>query len=191
MLKIKFTDFILFLDQIKNNSTMHRVSNHPVHILDENGNLSPSAFIPFCSFGGNMSAMGVKIDQFDVPVCNSFRAKILNDQLCYEVDPNLFIDKANVKENLKLGLDLVLDYNKDRQTRLDLISQENSEAMSIVQREQDKNGQAEIYLNSLGLFIKTGRLSLNILILRTSESQGAWRLQLGYCKRSQSYRSVQ
>ena len=32
-----------------------------------------------------MSAMGVKIDKFDVPVCNSFQAKILNDQLCYEV----------------------------------------------------------------------------------------------------------
>ena len=29
-----------------------------------------------------MSAMGVMIDQFDVPVCNSFQAKILNDQLC-------------------------------------------------------------------------------------------------------------
>ena len=33
-----------------------------------------------------MSSVGVKIDQFDVPVCNSFQAKILNDQLCYEVD---------------------------------------------------------------------------------------------------------
>ena len=32
--------------------------------------------------------MGVKIDQFDVPVCNSFEATVLNDQLCYEVDPN-------------------------------------------------------------------------------------------------------
>ena len=51
------------------------IINHPVHIVDENNSLSPSAFIPFCEFGGDMSALGVKIDQFSVPVCNSFKAK--------------------------------------------------------------------------------------------------------------------
>ena len=64
---------------------------HPVHIVTKNNQMSPSAFIPFCDFGGNMLQMGVKIDQFDVPVCNSFQARILNDQLCYEVDLNSFI----------------------------------------------------------------------------------------------------
>ena len=59
-----------------------------MHIQDKDGNLSPTALIPFCDFGGNMSVMGVKIDQFDVPVCNSFRPKIVQDQLCYTVDPN-------------------------------------------------------------------------------------------------------
>ena len=44
-----------------------------------------------------MSAMGVKIDQFDVPVCNSFQAKVLNDQLCYEVDLSRFSDKENIQ----------------------------------------------------------------------------------------------
>ena len=48
-------------------------TNHPVHIQEEDGQLSPTALLPFCEFGGNMSVMGVKIDQFDVPVCNSFR----------------------------------------------------------------------------------------------------------------------
>ena len=64
------------------------VTNHPVHIQMEDGILSPTALIPFCEFGGNMSVMGVKIDQFDVPVCKSFRPKIIQDQLCYTVDPN-------------------------------------------------------------------------------------------------------
>ena len=67
---------------------MVNVSNHPVHLKKENGELSPSAFIPFCEFGGDMSAMGVKIEEFDIPVCNSFQAKVLNDQLCYKVDLN-------------------------------------------------------------------------------------------------------
>ena len=37
--------------------------------------------------------MGKKIDKFSLPVCNSFKAKILNDQLCYELDVNEVIDK--------------------------------------------------------------------------------------------------
>ena len=61
-------------------------SNHPVHILDRQGNISPSSFIPFCSFGNDMKSMGREMKGFDVPVCDSFEAKIRNDQLCYEVD---------------------------------------------------------------------------------------------------------
>ena len=37
--------------------------------------------------------MGKKIDKFSLPVCNSFKANILNDQLCYELDVNEVIDK--------------------------------------------------------------------------------------------------
>ena len=62
-----------------------------------------------------MSALGVKIDQFSVPVCNSFKAKILNDQLCYEVDLNKYFTKELLKEGLELGLTLLIDYNLDRQ----------------------------------------------------------------------------
>ena len=65
-----------------------KVTNHPVHIKEKDGQLSPTALIPFCEFGGNISTMGVKIDQFKVPFCNSFKAKTLNDELCYEVDLN-------------------------------------------------------------------------------------------------------
>ena len=77
--------------------------NHPVHISTPDNRLSLSALIPFCDFGGNMAAMGVKIDQFDVPVCNAFQAKIMNDQLCYEVDLNTFSDKNNIEKELELG----------------------------------------------------------------------------------------
>ena len=61
-----------------------------------------------------MSAMGVKIDQFDVPVCNSFQAIILKDQLCYEVDPNLY-KSFFTAEDLKYELKLYIDVNNDRQ----------------------------------------------------------------------------
>ena len=62
-----------------------------------------------------MSAVGTKIKEFEYPVCNSFQAKILNDQLCYEVDPNKY-KKGLSKEELKQGLKLYIDTNNDRQT---------------------------------------------------------------------------
>ena len=108
------------------NSDIFEIINHPVHIVDKNMNLSPSSFVPFCEFGGNMSALGVKIDQFDVPVCNSFQAKILNDQLCYEVDVNEIISKPFTANDLKLGLALLIDENWDRQYNLTMPSTESS-----------------------------------------------------------------
>ena len=92
---------------------------HPVHIIDKNGQQTPSALIPFCEFGGNMSKVGEKIDQFDVPVCNSFQDKILNDQLCYEVDLNRFTNKVNWEDETKLGFNFIMDYNEDRQIKMD------------------------------------------------------------------------
>ena len=95
--------------------SVHLLSNHPVHILNEDGNLSPSAFIPFCGYGTNISSLGLKIEEFRVPVCNSFRSKVLNDQLCYEIDVNDRIDKRVVQKNLKIGLMFIIDQNEDRQ----------------------------------------------------------------------------
>ena len=51
------------------------VVNHPVHIINHLGDVSPSAFIPFCSFGFNKVPMGKKIELFDEPVCTAFRIK--------------------------------------------------------------------------------------------------------------------
>ena len=79
------------------------VSNHPVHLVKSSVQYSPSALIPFCEFGGNMSSMGVTTQHFDFPVCNSFQATILNDQLCYEVDLNKFSNKDNIENELKSG----------------------------------------------------------------------------------------
>ena len=91
------------------------MTKHPVHIVDEDGNRSPSAFIPFCSFGEDMTSMGKETDGFNIPVCNSFKAKVKSDQLCYEIDLQKFKNKKNIQDQLKSGLVLILDYNEDRQ----------------------------------------------------------------------------
>ena len=104
--------------------------NHPVHFVI-NSNVvktSSSAFIPFCEFGGNMSSVGVKIDQFNFPICNSFQAKILNDQLCYEIDLKQHVNKYNINEELTSG------------------------GLSGLEESQDHEHQAVIYLDTIGMY---------------------------------------
>jgi len=124
--------------------------NHPVHIVTNKNQISPSAFIPFCEFGGeNITSMVVKIDQFDIHVCNSFQARILNDQLCYEVDLQKFSN--NIHKNLKLGFNFLMDYNEDRQVATTSETIKNAGVglvSSLVESNQEQH--AFIYLDSIG-----------------------------------------
>ena len=120
-------------------------SNHPVHISDETGNLNPSTFIPFCELGVNMSSMGVMLDQFDVPVCNKFKARILNGQCCYEVDPIDFKDSIYDIRDLKMDLTLLIDYNEDRQFIFD--SQINSSERDIYGQFIELKNEAEVMIH--------------------------------------------
>ena len=63
-----------------------------------------------------MTAMGTKVKGFNIPVCNSFKAKVIHDQLCYEVDLEKYEKKENRKNELEQGLILLLDLNEDRQS---------------------------------------------------------------------------
>ena len=98
-----------------------------------------------------MSAMGIKIEQFDVPVCNSFQAKILNDQLCYEVDLSKFSNKGNIERELKLGFNFIMDYNEDRQIDFDQsVSVETDVNLATSVVESNENMHAFIYLDTIG-----------------------------------------
>ena len=58
--------------------------------------------------------MGIQFGQLQIPVCNSFKAKIVRDQLCYEVDPNKY--KHNINLQGEISLSLFIDFNEDRET---------------------------------------------------------------------------
>ena len=100
--------------------------------------------------------MGAMLDQFDVPVCTSFQAVVLNDQLCYEVDLNRFSNKSNIAKELELGFYFLMDYNEDRQlttqSTLDERGKRKEEMSGIGANllESDKNQQAYIYLDTIG-----------------------------------------
>ena len=128
--------------------------NHPVHFQTKDGKKAPSAFIPFCEFGGNSSSLGVVFDRADFPFCNSFEAKILNDQLCYEVDLNKLSNKDNIKKELASGFSFIMDYNEDRQMTSDkniqLTSKEASKSFVDRIDESDNAQEATIYLDTIG-----------------------------------------
>ena len=105
----------LVLSFILDSKNVQKVTNHPVHSVNEDGIYSPTALIPFCDFGGNMAATGIKIDQFSVPVCNSFKPKVFHEQLCYEMEPNNYIQNRDLRHIMHSGLTLIISYNEDRQ----------------------------------------------------------------------------
>ena len=125
--------------------------NHPVHVISEDNQMSPSSFIPFCEFGGDPSAVGVKIDNFQHPVCKIFQAKVLNNQLCYEVDLKKFSNKDNIDKELELGFTFLMDYNEDRQITFDekLLSNPNGLTSSVENSYQRE--KAITYFDTIGI----------------------------------------
>ena len=109
---------ILYVDL----TLIQRLSNHPVHIIAEDGSLNPSAMIPFCELG-NMSITGVRLEQFSLPVCQAFKRKILNDQLCYEIDLNEY-KQYYTTEIFKKGFSFVVDLNDNRKSSMISTSQD-------------------------------------------------------------------
>ena len=91
------------------------ITNHPVHIHDDVGNMSPSAFIPFCQFGDTeMQEFGKYVLEFDIPICQIFKMTILKDQLCYKADINDYLSNMSI-EDFKTGFMILVDKNLDRQ----------------------------------------------------------------------------
>ena len=127
------------------------MSNHPVHIMTEDQHsISPSAFIPFCSFGGDMSVMGKTIDNFNIPVCDKFRPTFLDGQLCYQLDTNELRNKVDKKEMASQGIVMLLDYNFDRMVKDeedDLPTIQNSKLMEF---DNENIIDAMIYIETLG-----------------------------------------
>ena len=132
-----------------------KVVNHPVHFVNKNMEKSPSAFIPFCEFGQEkMASTGVKIDQFHIPVCNSFEAIILGDQRCYQIDLNRFSTKD--ESELTSGFAFIMDYNEDRQVTFEqepFVSEDDALVGRIDESDDDKH--AYIYLNTIGKMLSS------------------------------------
>ena len=140
----------LLLSQGLDPVLVQKISNHPVHIIEEDGSISPSSLIPFCWFGEKTN-LGVKIDQFKVPVCSGFKRKLRNNQLCFEFDP-----EDNIRGNeVRNGLFLIVDDNMDKMMNID---SSEVEAKKPTKRElkyhrDNANAGIKVYLDAIGIHI--------------------------------------
>ena len=133
---------------------LEELTNHPVHIHREDGQLNPSSFIPFCSFAGNMTVMGTESPYFDVPVCNAFLEVVLEQQICYQVDLNHY-DRGDGKY-LDSSLTFLVDTNNERQFSAEgTVSSELGENIldytSHLSHRSTEIHETMIYIGTLGL----------------------------------------
>ena len=99
----------LALSESLGSPEIEKLVNHPVHISDHN---SLSSFIPFCSSGAAVS--GKTSSSFTLPVCEIFREKILNGQLCYEADVDSYLREHETwDQTLDLGFNFIVDFNEE------------------------------------------------------------------------------
>ena len=111
-----YNDSCQQMDAIENNPGILDVLTHPVHIVNEERNLNPSAFIPFCQIGGKYFGEKI-ISHFHAPICTGFKKKIFEGQVCYSLNISTF-DKLRFDNGRKNGLKLFIDLNKERESFL-------------------------------------------------------------------------
>ena len=96
--------------------------------------------------------MGIKNEKIKrtitVPVCNSFKAKIVQDQLCYQVDPFNYVKSLSIKES-KLSLILYINFNEDRWLPMNTRIESNDNILDGYDfaEEQEEN----IIINTIGI----------------------------------------
>ena len=96
------------------NGVSRELSLHPVHLIpDEEGNLPPSALVPFCSYQGDDDLLGHERPELDnLTICDKFESIILEGQLCYSLDiAKLGKLEKGTKSGKTNGLFLLLDPN--------------------------------------------------------------------------------
>lgn len=137
-------DPLHFLEEQKQGNMI----NHPVHVFDDVGDPTPSSFIPFCWFG--KTNVKAKSEKFSAHVCNSFKPKLMNDQVCFDIDPNKYLQNGQNADNIVLYL--LIDDNKDRQ----ILDSKETQTVDQLKNEDFmpdddvKQTESLVYLNTIG-----------------------------------------
>ena len=88
-----------------------------------------------------MSILGEKIENFSRPVCTAFKPKMLEGQMCYQLDLTDFKNKIFFAKGEENGLTFLMDYNEDKAIN----EQSKEEYDGTLPRDE-----ATIYVDTLG-----------------------------------------
>ena len=114
-----------------------------------------------------MSLLGRKAKGFQDPVCSAFTRKIVNNQLCYEIDLNRFRDQVNWEESLQSGLSLVIDTNDEYDVRKLMTENRNIKTEEDVLDSYFKNNWQEkfsIILKTISKYLFPLRCKISLLL---------------------------
>ena len=130
------------------------MNNHPPHLIDRSGSISPSAFIPFCAYSSNMDSMGQLIDGLEFPICTKLLPRVLEGHLCYTVNISSLVTKYDTKSGKEHGMSLLLDFNDDRNVQVEEQSNtvSSNEKSSPFNVEKGSKNYPKIYISTLGKF---------------------------------------
>ena len=132
------------------------MSNHPVAIYNKQGQMEPSAFIPFCSFGADM--IGTKVPNMTFPVCDIFVPTVYEGRQCYQFDaeriPGWRVFKG--KEN---GLMLLVDANVEKSYNIEASEEIRRTGYNKVYLGENRiinKNQAIIHIGTLAPHVEKG-----------------------------------
>ena len=147
--------FILFFNVISSGDTFVD-SIHPPHILNDQNEESPSAFIPFCAFKSvlGIGETKVKVPGISFPICDQFRPVTLNGQLCYHLGLNK--TGGSGEEN---GLMLMIDLNSERniQGTKQMSNEIDFSTISFNKIKKNNKNAARLYIHTLSPFEGRGK----------------------------------
>ena len=135
------------------------LSSHPVHVVNKDEIMLPSALIPFCAYKTNMELLGRYVDGLQFPVCDRFVPTILDGELCYSLDVNQAIPTAEDTVEGPTGqLTLLLDYNVERSIHTAIPDKEDKSVKTLNFQKTTSKGDctARIFINTLASYSGKG-----------------------------------
>ena len=118
-------------------------------MINTNGSLMTSSFIPFCSLGTDFSVLGEYVTNLTFPVCTMFQATVYKGNLCYSLERSKVIKpKRDVFQGKESGLMLILDTNSQKSVEIPY------EKESLIN--QNRKSQVRIHIGTLAPYTGYG-----------------------------------
>ena len=130
---------------------MMKSSQHPPHLVDSSGNLTPGALVPFCAYARNLTTLGRRIPGLDFPICDRFQPTVLNGQVCYVLnmeDANPLIQGAT-ENGIGKGLLLAVHMNENTKEEDFGTNEEWLDKNSLETEASEHGNTATIHLSTL------------------------------------------